>query len=139
MRKWITYLLWIGLTAPLFAQLNYGTYDHKSNNSQLTLSDNGYFHYQTHDNLFYRYLRGKWKTENDLLILMENYHSEKNENLHFIGKSPKFNYTTAQRITTFKINGKELILSHQEIIPSHAKFMAELGNYFTFKTDYENK
>ena len=131
MKKWITLTFIVFFIHHIYAQLQIGTYFNKEFNSKLILSDNHYFQFQTYDGIFYHYLRGKWTTNNNQLILSESYYSDKSENLHFMFKLPKFDYTQAKRTSTFIINGNELILNQQEIVPNDAIFLANFVNHLT--------
>lgn len=132
MKKWVTLSTLLLLQTFGLAQNDLEIYN--NHKSKLWLSNNQFFQYQMYDGLFFKYLRGDWKKENNHLILTESYHSEKSENLHHIRKAPKFDYTTAKRITTFKIKGNKLILVNQEIQPKDAQFQADFEkNFFSLK------
>ena len=134
MKKWIILILLFCLSKTTLAQISHTTYVNKNNHSKLILSDHGFFHYQTYDGIFYRYLRGKWKIDNKELILSESYYGDINENMHFIYKAPKFEYTIGKRITTFKIDENQLILTHQENTPKNAGFHTNFeGNFLLIK------
>lgn len=130
MKKWITLSTLLLLQTIGFAQKDFEIYHNPSTLSKLWLTDHQFFQYQMQDGLFFNYLRGEWKKENNLLILIESYHSEKSENLHHIRKAPKFDYKTAQRITTFTLEGNKLILVNQEIHPPDARFKTNFESNF---------
>lgn len=135
MKNWFTLLLICCSIHFVFGQKKHTTYHNQSEKITLSLAENYFFQYKDLSELIAKELRGKWRIEKDELILTESYHSEKQENLHHILKAPKFEYTTAQRITTFKIAGKELTLVHQEIYPENAKFLTNLATKFNLTNE----
>ena len=132
--KKITLRLIIFLT-PIFvaAQSKKKSYVNTQQQTILKLNDNNYFNYQDLSGLIKNYTRGEWKQENNQLVLIEKFYSDKNINDYSIRKAPKFDYTIGKRISFFKIDGNQLILVNQEIYPEHAIFPAKLSGTLTLK------
>lgn len=133
MKHWTTLFTLLILNNFAIAQFENQSFQSKDSQNKIWFSDNNFFQYRGANGLMYDYLFGKWTKEKDALILTESYHSEKSENIHHIRKAPKFEYTTAQRISTFKIEGNQLILIHQEITPKEARFITNLATDFIKK------